>query len=116
MPRYFKVPEETDATKSTAEELEKVALFEEFLGRKFHLGTGLHPELMSGFFEFLKFNAECFAWSHEDMTGILVEVAVHKLSLDPNVPPVRQKKRPIVEARNKFVKEEVIRLLNIGSI
>ncbi|XP_019240713.1 PREDICTED: uncharacterized protein LOC109220702 [Nicotiana attenuata] len=45
VPRYFQVPEETDATKSTAEELEQVALFEEFLERKFHLGTGLHLEL-----------------------------------------------------------------------
>nr|XP_009624278.1 uncharacterized protein LOC104115369 [Nicotiana tomentosiformis] len=34
------------------------------------------------------------------MTGISLEVAVHKLSLDPNFPPVRQKKRPIAEVRN----------------
>ncbi|XP_070049431.1 uncharacterized protein [Nicotiana tomentosiformis] len=33
---------------STAEELEKVALFKEFLERKFYLGTGLHPELRFG--------------------------------------------------------------------
>nr|XP_009605277.1 uncharacterized protein LOC104099854 [Nicotiana tomentosiformis] len=31
--------------KSTAEELEQVSLFEKFPERKFHLGTGLHPEL-----------------------------------------------------------------------
>nr|XP_016499983.1 PREDICTED: uncharacterized protein LOC107818474 [Nicotiana tabacum] len=42
---YFRVPEETDATKSTTEELEQVALFQKFLERKFHLGIGLHPEL-----------------------------------------------------------------------
>ncbi|XP_070036641.1 uncharacterized protein [Nicotiana tomentosiformis] len=48
--------------------------------------------------------------------GIPLEVAVHKLSLDPKFPMVRQKKRPIAEVRNKFVKEEVTRLLNIGSI
>nr|XP_016457478.1 PREDICTED: uncharacterized protein LOC107781304 [Nicotiana tabacum] len=34
-----------DATKSTMEELEQVALFEEFLDRMFHLGTGLNTEL-----------------------------------------------------------------------
>nr|XP_009759552.1 PREDICTED: uncharacterized protein LOC104212069 [Nicotiana sylvestris] len=100
-----------DATKSKAEEPEQVALFEEFLERKFHLGTGLHPELMSAFIEFLKFNANYFVWSHEDMTSILMEVDMHKLSLDPNIPPVRQKKRPIAEARNQFVKEEIIRIL-----
>ncbi|XP_070039426.1 uncharacterized protein LOC142177145 [Nicotiana tabacum] len=51
-----------------------------------------------------------------DMTGIPLKVVVHKLSLDPNFPPVRQKKRPISEVRNRFVKEEVTWLLNIGSI
>jgi len=105
VPRYFQVPKETDATKSTAEELEQVSLFEEFLERKFHLGTGLHPELRSGFIEFLKINADCFAWSHEDMTGIPMEIAVYKLSLDPRVPPVRQKKRRIAEARNNSSKK-----------
>ncbi|XP_019246516.1 PREDICTED: uncharacterized protein LOC109226177 [Nicotiana attenuata] len=109
------VPEETDATKSTAEELEQVALFEKFLERKFHLGTGLHPELRSGFIEFLKFNVNCFSWSHA-VTSIPPEVAMHKLSLDPSIPPVRQKKCPIAEVRNKFVKEEVTRLIDIGSI
>ncbi|XP_070017403.1 uncharacterized protein [Nicotiana sylvestris] len=56
--RYFQVPEETDAMKSMTEELEQVALFEEFLERKFHLGTRLHPELRSGFIEFLKINPD----------------------------------------------------------
>nr|XP_009589592.1 uncharacterized protein LOC104086937 [Nicotiana tomentosiformis] len=41
----FEVPEGTDATKSTKEELEQVTLFKKFLERKFHLGTGLHLEL-----------------------------------------------------------------------
>ncbi|XP_070032038.1 uncharacterized protein [Nicotiana tomentosiformis] len=53
---------------------------------------------------------------NHDMTGIPLEAAVHKLSLDPNFPSVRQKKRPIAELRNMFVKEEITRLLNIGSI
>nr|XP_016503170.1 PREDICTED: uncharacterized protein LOC107821257 [Nicotiana tabacum] len=51
-----------------------------------------------------------------DMTGIPLEVAGQKLSFDPIFPPVRQKKRPIVEVRNMFVKEEATRLLIIGSI
>ncbi|XP_075107154.1 uncharacterized protein LOC142180123 [Nicotiana tabacum] len=48
------------------------------------------------------------------MIGIPIEVAVHKLNLDPSIPPVRQKKRPIAEARNKFVREEGTLLLDIG--
>ncbi|XP_016496886.2 uncharacterized protein LOC107815766 [Nicotiana tabacum] len=46
--------------------------------------------------------------------GILPEVAMHKLSLDPNTPPIRQKKHPIAEIRNKLVKEEVTHLIDIG--
>nr|XP_033514003.1 uncharacterized protein LOC117278630 [Nicotiana tomentosiformis] len=35
------------------------------------------------------------------MTGIPLEAAIHKLSLDPNFPPVRQKKRSIAEVENR---------------
>ncbi|XP_070050148.1 uncharacterized protein [Nicotiana tomentosiformis] len=87
-----------------------------FLERKFHLGTGLNPDLRSRFIEFLKFNVDVFAWSHADMTCIPPEVVVHKLSLDPNIHLVRQKKCPIAEVKNKFVEEEVTHLLDIGSI
>nr|XP_016438231.1 PREDICTED: uncharacterized protein LOC107764205 [Nicotiana tabacum] len=41
----YNVLEETDATESTAEELEQVVLFEKFLEMKFHLGTWFNPEL-----------------------------------------------------------------------
>ena len=50
------------------------------------------------------------------MTGIPLKVVIHKLSLDSNFPSIRQKKCPIAEVRKMFVKEEVTRLLDIGSI
>ena len=65
---------------------------------------------------FLQLMLIVLAWSHADMIGIPPEVDVHKLSLDPNIPPVWQKKRPIAENRNKFIKEEVTHLLDIDSI
>ncbi|XP_070055066.1 uncharacterized protein [Nicotiana tomentosiformis] len=116
VPRYFQVSKETDATKSTTEQLEQVALFEEFLDRMLDLGTRLNPELRSRFINFLKANIDYFAWSHSDMTCIPLEVAVHKLSLDPSIPLVRQKKRPMAEVRNMFVKKEATLLLDISSI
>nr|XP_016444238.1 PREDICTED: uncharacterized protein LOC107769524 [Nicotiana tabacum] len=112
----YQVLEETDTTKSTAKELKQVALFENFFERNFHLGIGLNPEIRLGFIEFLKINVDYFQWSHADMTSIPPEVAMHKLSLDLNIPPVRQKKHLIAEVKNKFVKEEVTRLLDIGLI
>ncbi|XP_075083456.1 uncharacterized protein LOC142167194 [Nicotiana tabacum] len=41
-----------------------------------------------------------------DMTGIPLEAAIHKLSLDPNFPPVRQKKRSIAEVENRLMNAE----------
>lgn len=47
---------------------------------------------------------------------VSLKVVVHTLSLDPNFPPIKQKKWLIAKVRNRFVKEEVTKLLNIGSI
>ncbi|XP_019257848.1 PREDICTED: uncharacterized protein LOC109236079 [Nicotiana attenuata] len=88
------VTEERDATKSTAEELEKVALFKEVLERKFHLGTRLNPELR-----------------YPSTSGRTQVNPGTELPSDK-----AKKKRPIAEVRNKFVMEEVTRLLDIGSI
>ncbi|XP_019225913.1 PREDICTED: uncharacterized protein LOC109207447 [Nicotiana attenuata] len=92
------VPEETDATKSTTEEFEQFALFEKFLERKFHLETGLHPELSSEYDRYPNGSGRT-----QDKPG-----SQHSSG--------KTEKTSIVEARNKFVKEEVTRLLGIGSI
>lgn len=66
----------------------QVSLYKAFLERKFHLGMGLSPEIRLK----LKSKIDCFSWSHSNMTGIPLDVAIHKLSLAPNFPLVRQKK------------------------
>ncbi|KAL5539209.1 hypothetical protein UlMin_043494 [Ulmus minor] len=50
------------------------------------------------------------------MTGIDPNIAVHRLQVDPNHPPVKQKRRKIAPERNKAVNEEVQKLLDIGSV
>ena len=116
IPRSFVTPDDSDANKSTVEELEQIILFEFLPDRKVYLGTGLTPELRRKLIEFLQANADCFAWSHTDMTGISPEIASHKLSLDGKFRPVKQKRRPMSEQKHAFVKDEVTKLLNIGSI
>ncbi|XP_019231786.1 PREDICTED: uncharacterized protein LOC109212591 [Nicotiana attenuata] len=69
-PRTFVAREESDATKSTVEVLEKTVLIKHLPDRKVYLGTGLTPELRAEFIQFLSNNIDCFAWSHLDMTGI----------------------------------------------
>ena len=65
---------------------------------------------------FLKVHHDCFAWSHADMTGVDPEVITHKLEVDPDYPPVRQKRRKFAPERNKVINEEVQKLLDIASV
>ena len=50
------------------------------------------------------------------MIGIDPEIAVHRLQVDPDYPPVKQKRRKFAPERNKVVNEEVQKLLDIGSV
>ncbi|XP_019246477.1 PREDICTED: uncharacterized protein LOC109226132 [Nicotiana attenuata] len=115
-PRTFVAAEESDATKSTVEELEQTILIKHLLDRKVYFGTGLTPELRIELIQFLSNNIDCFSWSHLDMTGIPLEITSHILSVDPKFMPVKQKRRPQSEVKHAFVKEEVAKLLKIGSI
>jgi hypothetical protein len=42
---------------------------------------------------FLRHNCDVFAWSYEDMLGTDPSVIVHKLNVDPNYRPVKQRRR-----------------------
>ncbi|XP_071918789.1 uncharacterized protein [Coffea arabica] len=55
--------------------------------------------------------AEIFAWSAEDMPEIPSKLAIHKLHVDPNIRPVKQKKRNFASERNEVVKDKVGKLL-----
>jgi hypothetical protein len=58
---------------------------------------------------------EVFAWSHEDMPGISPEKIVHVLNVDPEVKPVRQKRRKFAPERVEAITVEVEKLLK-GSL
>ena len=65
---------------------------------------------------FLRMNQDIFAWSHEDMPGIDSSIIVHKLNVNPDSTPVRQKKQVFAQERDKAVAEEVRKLLEAGFI
>ncbi|KAL5554777.1 hypothetical protein UlMin_042178 [Ulmus minor] len=50
------------------------------------------------------------------MTGIDPDIVVHRLQVDPDHPPVKQKRRKFAPERNKVINEEVQKLLDIGSV
>ncbi|XP_058096336.1 uncharacterized protein LOC131242000 [Magnolia sinica] len=96
---------------SSVEDLEKVPLDEVDLSKTVQLGTLLNFEQRSEMLTFLRRHRDVFAWSHGDMPGISLYVMVHRLNVDPDHKPVKQKRRP-------FDAEwyEVFILLNDGFI
>ncbi|KAL0427277.1 UNVERIFIED_CONTAM: hypothetical protein Slati_2902500 [Sesamum latifolium] len=51
-------------------------------------------------------NADIFAWTANDLTGIDPSVIVHTLNVDPTYPPVKQKKRHFGPAKDKVIQDE----------
>ena len=72
--------------------------------KKTQIGTNLSPETKEGIVNFLKDNLDVFAWSHEDMPGILASIIQHRLNIDPE-------KKLVQQRRNKAVMDEVNKLL-----
>ncbi|XP_071906208.1 uncharacterized protein [Coffea arabica] len=77
------------------------------------VGTGLGELTRSSLESLLEEYAEIFAWSADDMPGIPTELAVHRLHVDPNARPVKQKKRNFAPERKEVVKSEVGKLLEV---
>ena len=98
------------------EELEEVMLDESRPGRTTRMGTLASPTVRQDLANFLRVNQDIFAWSHEDMLGIDPSVIVHRLNVNPDSSPVRQKKRVFAQERDKAVAEEVRKLLEVGFI
>ncbi|XP_026420294.1 uncharacterized protein LOC113316297 [Papaver somniferum] len=56
------------------------------------------------------------AWSMDEMLGIDPQVACHKLKLNPNVKPIRQRIRKISTAYHEQIDKELQKMMNSGII
>ena len=75
------------------EELEEIMLDESRPGRTTRMGTLASPTVCRDLANFLRNNQDIFAWSQEDTPRIDPSVIVHRLNVNPDSSPVRQKKR-----------------------
>ena len=66
--------------------------------------------------DFLRANADIFAWSPSDMPGIPREVTEHSLDVRPNSKPVKQCLRCFDELKCRAIGEELQKLLAAGFI
>ena len=61
--------------------------------------------------DFLRANADIFAWGPSDMPGIPREVAEHSLDIRPNSKPVKQRLRRFDELKRRAIGEKLQKLL-----
>jgi hypothetical protein len=66
--------------------------------------------------DFLRANADTFAWSPSDMPGIPREVAEHSLDILPHARAVQQRLRRFDEERRRAIGAELRKLLEAGFI
>lgn len=98
------------------EEVLEVPVDESDPSKVLRVGAYLSDEMQRTITDFLKQNLSTFAWSMTDMKGIDPSITTHELNVDPNIKPIRQKRRKLGPERSKAVVEEVERLLSAGSI
>ena len=98
------------------EALETVELVEGKTAKMTRIGMTLSPEMRTRLVHLLKENLDVFAWSHEDMPGISLKVIQHKLSVNPKIKPIQQKRPVFTPERNQAVTDEVNKLLSAGFI
>jgi hypothetical protein len=65
--------------------------------------------------DFLRANAEVFAWSPSDMPGIPRDVAEHSLDIRAGARPVKQPLRRFDEEKRRAIGEEIHKLMAAGS-
>nr|XP_023918429.1 uncharacterized protein LOC112029980 [Quercus suber] len=98
------------------ETLETVELAGEKANKTIKIGTTLSPEMKKELVQLLKENLDIFAWSHEDMLGISPDVIQHKLNVDPEKKPIKQRRRVFAPERDRAITDEVTKLLAAGFI
>jgi len=71
----------------------------EIKGKKFKLGGSLSDDTRQQIARVVERHLDAFAWSTSDMPGIDLDFLCHRLAMDPQVRPVRQRRRKFNEER-----------------
>jgi hypothetical protein len=66
--------------------------------------------------KFLQGHIDVFAWEHDEMPGIYPSIIEHRLNVNPNCRPVKQRRRTFTLERNQAIADEVKKLLEAGFI
>ena len=85
-------------------------------GRTFRLGKTLDSEAQDQIAKVISRHLDAFAWSATDMPGIDPDFLCHCLVMDPQVRPIRQRRRKFNEEKRQAIKDKTQKLLLAGHI
>ncbi|KAK0587241.1 hypothetical protein LWI29_019637 [Acer saccharum] len=94
-----------------AKQLEEIQIRKEDLTKAVKIGGVLDREIRGNLVKLLKEYNDIFAWSHDEMPGIPLNLTAHWLAVDATFKLVKQKRRHFNAERNAAVQEEVDKLL-----
>ncbi|XP_071688825.1 uncharacterized protein [Rutidosis leptorrhynchoides] len=80
--------------------------------KRIQIGGTLSDGIKVRLHDLLIANMDIFVWCENDMTGVPRHFANHKLHANPNLTPVRQKKRPMAPERSEWLRLEVDKLVH----
>ena len=84
--------------------------------REVKIGACLLEDVAKRLTQLLKDYQDIFAWSYADMPGLDRSIVEHCLPTDPLVEPMKQRPRRAKPELAKKIKEEVMKLLDVGFI
>lgn len=96
------------------EGVEEIQLDPEIPEKKVRIGSGLVGWLKVRLIALLTEFIDVFAWSPSDMPGIPRHIIEHRLAVDPEHKPVRQKKRDFGTEKSKIIDAEVDKLMQVN--
>ncbi|XP_056691831.1 uncharacterized protein [Spinacia oleracea] len=94
-----------------AEGTEEIELEEGVEERTVRIGTDIDLSLRVNIIGLLREHADIFAFSADEIPGIDPSVMVHRLNVNREVRPVKQKKRTFSTEKNVAIQEEISKLL-----
>ncbi|GJR73268.1 reverse transcriptase domain-containing protein [Tanacetum coccineum] len=108
--------DQTPLVSKVKKERIKVAINPEHPKQTVMISSDLMEKTRSKLCNLLQRSLDIFAWTPTDMTGVLRQIAEHKLNVRKGCPPVRQKKRGQAIERNTTINDEVSKLVTAGII
>jgi len=117
---YSETARETGIARALIASERKPQRVEEWLEKEisdkvFKLGRTLDSETQDRIAKVISRHLDAFAWAASDMSGIDLDFLCHRLAMDSQVRPIRQR-RKFNEEKRQAIKEETQKLLAAGHI